>query len=97
MLELAEQVGMIEPNALLPRGVIVGSAVISKCELVGSRTSASSVEPQSAVGSDGEQSLLPTGDCGLPTYYQWHLTGVRRAETLRKPKRHPQPAWFQPF
>ena len=32
MLELAEQVGMIEPDALggLPRGVIVGSAVIEK-------------------------------------------------------------------
>src|SRR5438105_777163 len=32
MIELAEQVGMIEPGALegLPRGVIVGSAVIKK-------------------------------------------------------------------
>jgi hypothetical protein len=30
MLELAEQVGMIEPGALLPTGVIVGSAVIEK-------------------------------------------------------------------
>jgi predicted transcriptional regulator len=28
MLELAEQVGMIEPVAVLPTGVIVGSAVI---------------------------------------------------------------------
>jgi hypothetical protein len=33
MIELAGQVGMIEPGALalLPRGVIVGSAVIEKC------------------------------------------------------------------
>ena len=30
MIELAEQVGMIEPGALLPTGVIVGSAVIEK-------------------------------------------------------------------
>ena len=30
MLELAEQVGMIEPGALLPTGVIVGSAIIQK-------------------------------------------------------------------
>ena len=30
MLELAEQVGMIEPDADLPTGVIVGSAVIEK-------------------------------------------------------------------
>jgi hypothetical protein len=30
-------------------------------------------------------------------YYQWHLTGVERLAQLRKPKRHPQPAWFNPF
>ena len=30
MLELAEQVGMIEPDALLPTGVIVGTAVIER-------------------------------------------------------------------
>jgi hypothetical protein len=29
--------------------------------------------------------------------YQWHLTDVERATTLRKPKRHPQPVWFRPF
>ena len=34
MIELAEQVGMIEPGALLPTGVIVGSAVIERCEPV---------------------------------------------------------------
>ena len=34
MIELAEQVGMIEPGApaLLPRGVIVGSAVVERVE-----------------------------------------------------------------
>lgn len=31
MLELAEQVRMIEPGALLPTGVIVGTAVIERC------------------------------------------------------------------
>jgi hypothetical protein len=38
MIELAEQVGMIEPGALalLPRGVIVGSAVIEKVSRVDS-------------------------------------------------------------
>jgi hypothetical protein len=30
MIELAQQVGMIEPGTLLPTGVIVGSAVIEK-------------------------------------------------------------------
>src|SRR5882757_8309301 len=34
MLELAEQVGMIEAGALLPTGVIVGSAVIEKVSQV---------------------------------------------------------------
>jgi predicted transcriptional regulator len=36
MVELAEQVGMIEPDALLPTGVIVGSAVIEKVSRVDS-------------------------------------------------------------
>jgi hypothetical protein len=31
LIELAEQVRMIEPGALLPTGVIVGSAVIERC------------------------------------------------------------------
>ena len=34
MIELAEQVGMIEPGALLPTGVIVGTAVIEKVSQV---------------------------------------------------------------
>ena len=36
MIELAEQVGMIEPGELLPTGVIVGSAVIEKVSRVDS-------------------------------------------------------------
>ena len=36
LLELAEQVRMIEPGALLPTGVIVGSAVIEKVSRVDS-------------------------------------------------------------
>ena len=34
MIERAEQVGMIEPRALLPTGVIVGSAAIDKVSRV---------------------------------------------------------------
>ena len=34
MLELAEQVRMVEPGALLPRGVIVGTAVIDRVTTV---------------------------------------------------------------
>ena len=29
--------------------------------------------------------------------YAWHLVGVERATTLRRPLGHPQPVWFQPF
>lgn len=29
--------------------------------------------------------------------YEWHLNGVARVKRPRKPKRHPQPAWFRPF
>ena len=62
MLELAELLILDK----LPRGVIVGSAVIEKV-------------------TRGEQ------------FYEWHLTGVERAERPHKPKGHPQPVWFRPF
>ena len=29
--------------------------------------------------------------------FRWHLAGVRRAATFRKPTAHPQPVWFRPF
>jgi hypothetical protein len=46
MMELAEQVGMIEDGALLPTGVIVGSAIIEKCERIAElHRSSRSVEP----------------------------------------------------
>lgn len=65
MWELAE--ALILSGDPLPRGVIVGSAVI--------------------------ETVTP-GDAGG---FQWHLAGVERAPDLRKPRRHPQPAWFRPF
>ena len=34
------------------------------------------------------------GDDGL---FRWHLAGVERLASPRKPTRHPQPAWFRPF
>jgi hypothetical protein len=70
LLELAEQMGMIEADAVLPSGVIVGSAVIER------------VSPAQA----------PKGEM-----WQWHLADVRRAKTFRKPRRRPQPVWFDPF
>ena len=64
--ELAEQVKLIPPDAILPRGVIVGSAVIEKVSQV-------------------------------DDFYRWHLIDAERAKKLRKPRKHPQPAWFRPF
>ena len=30
-------------------------------------------------------------------YFEWHLTDVKRLKRLRKPKKHAQPSWFNPF
>jgi hypothetical protein len=29
--------------------------------------------------------------------FRWHLIDVERAAAVRRPTRHPQPAWFRPF
>ena len=29
--------------------------------------------------------------------FEWHLGDVERVKTLRKPKGHPQPVWFEPL
>ena len=34
---------------------------------------------------------------GTPGDYRWHLARPRRLRRPRRPKNHPQPAWFQPF
>jgi hypothetical protein len=86
MIELAAQIRLIDPDEELPRGVIVGSAVIEKVEPVASC--------QSSVNS---RSSLPTVDCRLSTIYRWHLTDVKRLTNPRKPARQPQPVWFRPF
>lgn len=44
------------------------------------------------VGSAVIEKVMPGDD-----FYEWHLTGIERIERLRKPKNHPQPAWFKPF
>lgn len=70
----------------LPRGVIVGSAVIKSCRL-----SAISFQQE---GIDRE----PTAEGGKPIY-EWRLTAVKRYKRPRKLPRgvQPQPVWFQPF
>jgi hypothetical protein len=82
MIELAEQVGMIDERdrLTLPTGVIVGSAVIEKCERM----------------EDGESRMAPSSILyPRSSLYRWHLTNVQRAATLRKPKGHPQPVWWR--
>jgi len=39
----------------------------------------------------------PAADGGPGGPFRWHLAGVERAATFRKPRGHPQPAWFRPF
>jgi hypothetical protein len=103
MIELAEQVGMIEAGALLPTGVIVGSAVISRCEAL--RHEGTEARREGQGGRQEVNSLIPdplsTPSClraSVPScLYAWHLTDVERAKRFRKPRGHPQPVWFVPF
>jgi hypothetical protein len=74
MVELAQALRMWKPGEL-PTGVIVGSAVIERCDRI------DPVTPHSS----------------LPTVFRWHLKDVQRFTRPRKPRRHPQPCWFQPF
>jgi hypothetical protein len=71
MIELAEQVGIIEPGTILPTGVLVGSAVVER--------------------------VTPADPSQPNRLFRWHLADVRRIASPRRPKRHPQPVWFQPF
>jgi hypothetical protein len=108
MIELAEQVGMIEPEllsgTLLPTGVIVGSAVIERVTGVrGQESRARSVGNAPHLLTPDACALTPSSltpdTCPLipSPLFRWHLTGVERFKTLRKPKGHPQPVWFEPF
>ena len=93
MLELAQQIKLIKPGTLLPRGVIVGSAVIERCE----PAEGSGVRDQGSGENDAALSALNPEPCALSPFYAWHLTGIERITTLRKPMNHPQPVWFKPF
>jgi hypothetical protein len=91
MLELAAQIKLIPPDLELPTGVIVGSAVVSRCEEVDSG--------EWIVDSAKRAGANPLSTVNYPpsTLFKWHLTDVERAKNLRKPKKHPQPVWFRPF
>jgi hypothetical protein len=65
----------------LPRGVLVGSVVIVGCEPLKPRHS--SVACFKITKTTGG--------------YAWLLNDPERAEALWKPKRQPQPSFFEPF
>src|SRR3954466_4406047 len=68
MIELAEQVGMIEAGALLPTGVIVGSAVIERV-----------IQRSEVRGQKSDGANLLTSDLRpLTSIYEWHLADARR-------------------
>lgn len=54
----------------LPKGVIVGTAIIT--------------------------GNIPPGETGNE-FWGWQLAKVKRVRKPRKPKRQPQPTWFNPF
>jgi hypothetical protein len=93
MVELAEQIKLIPPGMELPRGVIVGSAVIERCECI----EGSGIRGQGSGKGDANVSSLSPEPSSLSPLFKWHLTDVQRATELRKPENHPQPVWFKPF
>ena len=46
------------------------------------------------VGTAVIEKVSPSTSSG---FYRWHLADIERAKKLRKPKKHPQPVWFNPF
>jgi hypothetical protein len=95
MIELAEQVKLIEAGAILPTGVIVGSAVIDYVTEI--RSQRSEIRSQKSDEPGLAASSLTSDLCPLTSIYEWHLTDVKRAKKFRKPTGRPQPVWFRPF
>ena len=88
MIELAEQVKLIEAGAILPTGVIVGSAVIDYV---------TEIRGQKSDGENLASDRCPLTSSSPTSLFAWHLTDVKRAKKFRKPRGHPQPVWFRPF
>jgi len=65
----------------LPRGVIVGTAVIVGCE---------PLRPEHSESACFRVTRATGG-------YAWHLANPQRVKTKRKPSGHPQPSFFTPF
>jgi hypothetical protein len=109
LVELWEQVRIIEAeeHEEWPRGVIVGSAVIERCEEVASaqllapcRNQRKTPHPNPLPEYVARGNLATSNQqlaTSSPPMFAWHLTDVRRARKLRKPSGRPQPVWFRPF
>ena len=88
IVELAEAMELLGPDARLPSGVIVGSAIVDRVEHVDS----------GSLIVDGRRTLSPSTIHNPPsTFFRWHLRDVERIARPRKPERQPQPVWFRPF
>jgi ASCH domain len=103
MLELAEMLILKD----LPTGVIVGTAVIERCVLMGDGNAECQM-PNAELSGNAEcqmpnaewNSVSPIRHSAFGirnSLYEWHLTDVERAKRFRKPKGRPQPVWFTPF
>jgi hypothetical protein len=49
------------------------------------------------VGSAVIEKVTPPDPSEVSGLFRWHLAGVERADTFRKPAGRPQPVWFNPF
>ena len=88
IVELAEAMELLGPDVRLPSGVIVGSAVVDRVEHVDS----------GSLIVDSRRTLSPSTIHNPPsTFFRWHLRDVERIARPRKPRRQPQPVWFNPF
>jgi hypothetical protein len=85
MLELAKMLILKD----LPTEVIVGTAVIEKCEKIED----GGLRMEDGVEGSGQSSIIDPQS----SLFRWHLTDVERAKRFRKPRGHPQPVWFTPF
>jgi len=109
ILELAEAMRLFPGELVkqLPRGLIVGSAVVQRCEVMSSEWPVVSEKGPGKFRStelstqaklvDSSTSVLTSHNSLLTTFYQWHLTDIERLATPMKPTRQPQPVWFRAF
>ena len=105
MAELANALRLFPHD--LPTGVIVGTAVIERCEEVrvrgpevgGQELETRSQEPDAGLRLTSDLRPLSPGDGLRPlaSLFHWHLIDVKRLDRPRKPEGRPQPVWFKPF